>query len=78
MDAMSTHIINGNWILKVIFYNFPSSPNRCSHFLFLPLHLGGIELRKFFLSPMGSRPHFNRDIRHALAWLTAAHMLPGV
>lgn len=71
-------LVNGNWILKVIFYNFPSSPKRYSYFLFLSLHLGGVELGKFFPSTMGSRPHFNRDVQHGLAWLTAAHMLPGV
>lgn len=42
------------------------------------LHWGSTELGKFFLHPMGSRPHFKRDVQHGLAWLVTAHMFPGM
>ena len=42
-----------------------SSPSLCTQAVY-------VQLGKFSLSPKGSRPYFNRDVQHGLAWLNSS------
>lgn len=74
-----TVFVKRGWLFKGhLYFSLQLLMDVHSSSLSFSLHWGSTELGKFFLSPMGSRPHFSRDVQHGLAWLVTAHMFPGL